>query len=611
MSPFKVNAEQTACVPGDGTGAYDAGFGVVRCFETDQVLTGDLTSLTSGLDPCPPCVHCETVTNITIGRMTLQAGFALRPNNPPTLSGKPSESIAVFKCPITGACLASDNGTRCAIGYTGPLCGICADKYGKQSNHSCAKCDSTTTKAQNRAEMLVVFIVFSVLAFIWYKQSYFTKLFRLALHAELLEHVKILIGYFQVVSPLGDVLSLPFAELMPDLNAWLHKADFLFISLSDFVAIDCIVPNFFIVWFCNVFVIPFVLFGLVGIQYWFQRHKKSIDAKTNARTAGFLVLFLTYPRVSKHIFEMLVCRQLASKQSVLEANYSISCEDVAYHTFWVVAVVLVVIVPLGVPAWLLLRLRTRMLKHRIEFAGKQHVNTSFYEYNYQRLFRSYEMVIRVYKAKVYYYEPFDWLRKMLLGGLLMLLHRGSVLQVFCGTCVSFGFGMLHVSLRPYRKAPTNALKACIEFQIFLTLLISILLRFTDKLTLQNEKSVQRGGYEIVLLLSFAVLVPGAFLAATIVTLRDSKREREKQVAGRLELQEPRESRVLERGEVYLEADSRQIQLSESVRGSHIIQPEMRDDRRYISEPEPELDPDSDPKLQLEPQLEPETSPPTY
>jgi hypothetical protein len=545
ITPFIVSNDQTDCNSADGSGSYDAGLGVVRCFETDQPLASDLSTETSGLVLCPPCVHCSTggAKNRTEG-MTLRAGYALRPKAPPSLRGKPIESIAVFRCPVAVACLESDNGTRCAEGYDGPLCGTCAGSYGKQKDHTCARCDSTTTKTQNRVEMFAVFAVVSALAFVWYKKASFGKLFRLALEAELIEHCKIVIGFFQVVSPMGDVLALPFAQLMPDLHDWLHKADFLFISLADFVAIDCIIPAFYVVWFCNVFVVPLVLFGLVGAQYWAQRNKESIDARNDASTAAFMVLFLTYPRVSKHLFEIMVCRQLGDHQSVLEVNYSVNCEDTAYHTFRFIALVMVVVVPLGVPAWLIFQLINQRQRHKIEFADKLNVGTGFAEYNYRRLLRSYAMVIRVYRAEVYFYEPFDWLRKMLLGGLLMLLHRGSILQVFVGTCVSFAYGMLHASLRPYRKGPTNVLKLCVELQIFLTMLISMLLRSVDTQPLQSQNSMQRPGlrneknYEALLICSFVVLVPGAFFSTTLVTLRRTRRHRDAEVAAEMELEQP-------------------------------------------------------------------------
>eukprot|EP01051_Picozoa_sp_SAG22_P033522 SAG22_NODE_14718_length_366_cov_75.921348_1_plen_76_part_01 len=69
--------------------------------------------------------------------------------------------------------------------------------------------------------------------------------------------------------------------------------------------------------------------------------------------------------------------------------------------------------------------------------------------NYDDIFNRYEMVVRVYRKGAFFYEAVDWVWKMLLGGLLMLLHRGSVFQVFAGTCISVFFLSLHVALRPY------------------------------------------------------------------------------------------------------------------------------------------------------------------
>jgi hypothetical protein len=116
----------------------------------------------------------------------------------------------------------------------------------------------------------------------------------------------------------------------------------------------------------------------------------------------------------------------------------------------------------------------------------------------------------------------DWLRKMLLGGLLMLLHRGSIVQVFCGLLISFGFFGLHVALRPYRKGPTNWLKACIEIQIFLTLLISLVTRFADKLA---TDVMDVAGYEWLVVVTFVLLVPVAFCVCTALTIRQSRRQK--------------------------------------------------------------------------------------
>eukprot|EP01051_Picozoa_sp_SAG22_P007542 SAG22_NODE_535_length_9385_cov_6.941202_6_plen_139_part_00 len=117
----------------------------------------------------------------------------------------------------------------------------------------------------------------------------------------------------------------------------------------------------------------------------------------------------------------------------------------------------------------------------------------------------------------------DWVWKMLLGGLLMLLHRGSVFQVFAGTCISVFFLSLHVALRPYKKAATNCLKACVEIQVFLTFFISVLLRFSDRL---GGELVEFSGYQWMLVTTFTAFVPVAFVVCSIATLRMSRRERQ-------------------------------------------------------------------------------------
>ena len=106
----------------------------------------------------------------------------------------------------------------------------------------------------------------------------------------------------------------------------------------------------------------------------------------------------------------------------------------------------------------------------------------------------------------------------------MLLHRGSVEQVFVGSIISFGFFALHLSLRPYRKTATNWLKACVEFQIFLTIQVSILMRFGEKIE-EVERFFRVKSYEWLVVISFVLFVPVAFVVCTFFTIRQSRRER--------------------------------------------------------------------------------------
>ena len=176
---------------------------------------------------------------------------------------------------------------------------------------------------------------------------------------------------------------------------------------------------------------------------------------------------------------MLVCRQLSATESWLEADYSVSCTDSSYDTFWTIAMVMMCLVSIGVPLLLLVGMADATRRNWRAFDRDE--GGDFADHNYKRLSFRYRTLMRPYRSGCAYYEMVDWLRKMLLGGLLMLLHRGSIVQAVAGACCSFLFFGIHLGLRPYRKVATNWLKACTETQIFLTTLLTLVVRFTGKL----------------------------------------------------------------------------------------------------------------------------------
>ena len=188
-------------------------------------------------------------------------------------------------------------------------------------------------------------------------------------------------------------------------------------------------------------------------------------------------------------------------------------------------------IPLGVPICLLLVMAWQTGKNCNGFDHDS--GDDFWVRNQDNLSKRYEMLVRVYRPGAFFYEPVDWLRKMMLGGLLMLLHRGSILQVFVGTCISVTFLSLHMVMLPYRKWPTNCLKACVEIQVFLTLFIGVLLRFSDRL---GSEILDVSGYQTMVVSTFFLLIPGAFVVTTVLTVRMSRRERSEQTA--LGLEEP-------------------------------------------------------------------------
>lgn len=112
----------------------------------------------------------------------------------------------------------------------------------------------------------------------------------------------------------------------------------------------------------------------------------------------------------------------------LEADFRVDCETDVFALFWVLAMVVVVLVPLGVPGYYLARLvgAARTYRTQLEGGGCEKGQSSAEQHANDETLRKYETMTRSYRADYIGWEPVDWLRKLFLGGLLMLINRGFV-----------------------------------------------------------------------------------------------------------------------------------------------------------------------------------------
>ena len=90
--------------------------------------------------------------------------------------------------------------------------------------------------------------------------------------------------------------------------------------------------------------------------------------------------------------------------------------------------------------------------------------------------REFAGLVRDYKEECFYFEIVDWVRKMLLGGMLMFVERGSFAQILLGTALSIAFLIVQIVLQPYKLAHHNVLKTMGEATILLAFLCSFQLQ---------------------------------------------------------------------------------------------------------------------------------------
>jgi hypothetical protein len=231
-----------------------------------------------------------------------------------------------------------------------------------------------------------------------------------------------------------------------------------------------------------------------------------------------------YPQLSSHILSALRCRQLGDGLSVLEVDYSVHCGDSSYQVLRGMAIALVLLWPVGIPLGLLLLLhrqhrRSRVLWNERQMAAAAGTTTSTPSDDKASLaqFHAARMAglpsacfVQDFRPGCFWYEPVDMLRKLALSGLLQFVERGTAAQVVVGCALAFAASGLHQRLQPYSRPEANALKALVEAQIFLTFLVSFILRVLPRVAVFEPLGAEAYGWLLVGGLG-CVLVAAAWL----------------------------------------------------------------------------------------------------
>ena len=124
------------------------------------------------------------------------------------------------------------------------------------------------------------------------------------------------------------------------------------------------------------------------------------------------------------------------------------------------------------------------------------------QHSKEQFMRHYASCLNDYRPEAWWFEPADMLRKLALSGLLQFVQRGTAAQVLVGCCISFASFGVHVRLLPYRESEANVLKVCAEAVLFLTFLISFILRVLPRVEMYEPVRAETYGY--LLLSSYGV-----------------------------------------------------------------------------------------------------------
>eukprot|EP01043_Picozoa_sp_COSAG02_P021545 COSAG02_NODE_1097_length_14589_cov_6.159075_5_plen_1535_part_00 len=496
--------------------------------------------------PCPSeCVQCEDGVPSVREGWRFNATTALELSTQMRTAANGAAQF-VFSCPYSASdCPEISLGrshslapSACLGNHTGALCASCGQGYSRRgsSDNACAPCADVAAYIQSEfglqpcwfvAMLCLVAVLTSGLLYLLFPQVR-------ELQVEAKANLRILLGSAQVLSLLPTVLELVFPP-MP--RAALSFVAVLVADLRNVVRFDCWGWTWFDRWLANVFGVPLVGVATVGLYWLWQwngyrhvdiesRGELQTEARASVLRALAFIAMLFYPQISSSIFGALRCRDLGIDASWLEVDYSVSCLDPRYSHYQAAAYLLVVTVAFGFPMLLLVVLVREWRKtqelwtmHNEHEPGGNDVDGAMMtveEYHYSRARGRFGFALDDYRPACWWYEPVDLLRKLSLSGLLQFVHRGTAAQCFCGSFIAFCSFGLQQYLRPYRKPESNILKAMVDTQLFLTFLVSFILRVMPQINTSEPFAAEFYGW--LLLCSMGALLLGA-VALTVHQLR--------------------------------------------------------------------------------------------
>ena len=356
-------------------GKYDSSFGTFSCFSTD-FQRSLVVKPVEGLQciPCPECMKCFngqphlkagwSVTGTTINLSEL----SLSVNRGDLNELESATARSVYRCPYPDVCPAGalQELGKCRNGTHGKFCGACALSFFRsRRTNTCKPCGQDGTSS----------------AITWFVIGGAALAAALALRtgaADLCDQagIKIVLGYLQVMTQLGSVLDLDYGALMPSFAATLESLGSLFFGVSDlFRRVHCTL-DFYQLFFADVLGVPLSLLLLIWLKYWlYDRKRYGLEEALHLRRiSAFFMAFMLYPSISHKIFRIFVCRKLGPDDvGWLEADYSVDCGSDKYRLLHTAALMLVLAIPIGLPALfasLLYRRRLKLLEFESLNMGK-------------------------------------------------------------------------------------------------------------------------------------------------------------------------------------------------------------------------------------------------
>lgn len=228
-------------------------------------------------------------------------------------------------------------------------------------------------------------------------------------------------------------------------------------------------------------IVPLVVLGALKVT-----HAFSIDAaaKGDLESMALFIALVVYLPVSSISFQTFACGKLDNGIEYLIADYSLTCSTHLHKLFEVYAGCCIVVYPFGIPAALSCWLWYN--RHKLE----ETENVSM------------RRLLAPYVPWCYFFEIIEFVRRIVLTILAVLLEQGTASHVTLEVIFSFVFFGISEKLAPFRSRWDEWLYRCGACVVFGTMLLTLLL----KVDVSDEESKSQEMFAWLLTIVNVVMV---------------------------------------------------------------------------------------------------------
>jgi len=434
----------------------------------------------------------------------------------------------------------------CAKGHTGPLCEVC-ENDGMYFRREAAICEDCPPVIQIVGIVLAAITGVSVLLrcflCVFEKPQPNLRHFKLVLKRSgmrirglsLMPKLKLLVAFFQSVHTLPSVYGV---TMPPYYFTWMKAFEWIHFSFDGLVGAGVCIRGGFTTRLFVYSLAPFGVFALVlilaSLAYFMDRSLlntgHTISASNQRGNLPFLqglidywmsalpiLLFLSFCMVtstSQNIFSTWQCAEFSdfpTSRSFMVRDLSVECSGPEYEQITMVALIFVVVWPVGFPILyfvLLWRCRDDIAMRRRS-----------------RLTHATRFLHSEYETNLFWWEPVFLIERLAVGGFLLLVpDTRKYARLLGAMLITVAYLIALLSMRPYRGQDLNMLSALgVQFPlmcIFLGALnLQLYMRIEDNLpddSLAEELMSFESRDQIVgLVLSFIFVVLALFLSVSL------------------------------------------------------------------------------------------------